>query len=179
MKKAGLVIGGLITILGLSIMLTPLRTYFLVGWVIGIILLFNGILMFGSGFRKNRRSGSKMTVGLVTTLIGGTLLITDSLQMLTQNLIVYFVAGGILFSGMVECFVGYKRIKSGIPGLPTFILGIISTAVGIFAFLYQNTTVLVIGAIVGFHIAKIGLNIFLAAYNMDKPRILDVDGSFL
>ncbi|MFI3201595.1 MAG: DUF308 domain-containing protein [Eubacteriales bacterium] len=163
MKLLGMIIGGLVTAFGLSIMFTPLRTYFLLGWIIGLVLLCNGVSMLGDGLRKSDRSLSKILVGTVTALIGTILLVSDFQQILTQIIIVYLVAGGILVSGLIECIIGYALLKNDRKGVLALIIGATSVVVGIAGLVFQNATVTVIGFIVGYHIVRIGLNIFLFA----------------
>lgn len=171
-----MIIGGIITVSGLSIMFTPLRTYFLIGWITGAVLLCNGLVLLGAGLSKRKRSLSKSIVGAVTALVGVILLATDMQQILTQIIIVYLVAGGIMFSGFIECIIGYSMVKKGKKGLPTLITGGISFAVGLGGLIYQETTVVMIGLVVGYHIVRIGLNIVLFARDMNKPTVIDLNG---
>lgn len=173
MRIFGMLIGGIIALFGLSIMITPLRTYFLIGWIIGLILLCNGVSMLFSGIKM--RSRSKKIAGLTTTLIGVILLVTDVQQILTQMIIVYIVAGGIMIVGLIECLIGYTMVKNEQGSPFTLIMGVISFLVGLFGLIFQDATVIVIGLIVGYHIIRIGLSVFTFARNMNKPIILEAD----
>lgn len=175
MRTFGMVVGGLISLFGLSIMLTPLRTYFLIGWITGAVLLCNALPMLFSGLRRKTRSLSRIIVGGITAVVALLLLFTHFQQILTQVIIVYLVAGGIMLSGFIECIIGYQMTKKGNSGLPTLITGGISFAIGLCGLIFQQTTVIVIGIIVGVHILRIGASIFFAAKNMDKPLIINLN----
>lgn len=173
MKKIGMVVGVLIAVFGLSIMLTPLRTYFLIGWIAGIVLLFNGLSVLFSGLSKRGRSTSKCIIGGVTSAIGLALLVTDLQQVLTQSVIVYMVAGGIMLSGIIECVVGYVMVKNEQKATKTLVFGGISFVLGLVGLLYKDATVIIIGVIVGYHIVRVGISIFGYAKNIDEPIVLD------
>lgn len=173
MKKIGMILGLGCILLGLCIMFTPMRIYFLLGWVTGIVFLFHGVPILASGVLHKPRIRNKIYHGATTVLIGITLLATDFLQILTQQFIVYIVAGGILISGLFECFVGYAFFKGEKKGLLMLLMGIISCVVGISGIIFQNATVMVIGGIIGFFLIKIGVSLFVYARDYDKPRVID------
>lgn len=175
MRTFGMVIGGLLSLFGLSIMFTPLRTYFLIGWITGAVLLCNALPMLFTGLNRKTRSLSKTIVGGITAIVALILLVSDFQETLTQVLIVYLVAGGIMLSGLVECIIGYQMTKKNRKGLPTLITGGISFAIGLAGLVFQDTTVWVIGLIVGVHIVRIGVTIFWGAKNMDKPKVINLN----
>lgn len=172
MKKIGMICGGLITLFGLSIIFTPLRTLFIIGSIVGLVLLCNGLSTLIGGLKKKSRS--KSIVGIVTTAVGLFLLFTEMQQTLTQVIIIYLVAGGIMLTGFIECVIGATLIKKKENGTPTLIIGFISLLIGLAGIIYKETTVIVIGAIVGYHIVRIGLNIFVFARDFDKPQVIDL-----
>lgn len=184
MKIFGLVTGALVTILGLSIMLTPLRMYFLIGWVIGIVLTCNGLSLLLSGIKKEKKNKGLTFIGIVTTLVGIILLVTDLQQLLTEIIIVYLITGGIMFSGLVECIIGFNLKKRGKNPVPALLIGGISLAVGLAGIIFHDATVKVIGLVVGYHIVRIGITIFMATYNggkvvnavkdLDSVEIIDI-----
>lgn len=172
MKKLGMLIGGLISAFGISIMATPLRTYFLIGWIAGAVFLVNGLSLLFSGMSKRNKNSGKCVVGAVTTFIGTTLLVTDLSQILTQTIIIYIVAGGILLSGIIEIIIGYSYVKNG-GTAKTIVFGLISAVIGIIGLLFKQTTLIMLGIIVGYHVLRVGISIFSYAKNIDKPIILD------
>lgn len=182
MKKIGMLIGIIISLFGLSIILTPLRTYFIVGWIAGFILLCNGLPLLLVGVRKRTRSLSKCIIGAITTIMGIVLLITDAQHMLTEAIIVYCIAGSIILSGLVECLVAFKMLKNKQNGIQTLITGILSLCIGLGSLIFKDTTVIVIGVIVGYHIIRTGVNIFLFSrnidryfYNKSKPDVINLN----
>lgn len=174
MKTFGMIIGGIITLIGLSIMVTPLRTYFLIGWITGVVLFFNGLSMVCMGLRKNR-SLSKCLVGTVTCIVGFILLASDFQQTITQVIIVNLVAGGIILSGIIECIVGYCLVKANRQGIPTLVTGGVSFAVGLAGIVFKDATVIVIGLIVGFQMVRIGASIFMYARDIGKPKVVNLN----
>lgn len=174
MVKAGMLIGGLIALAGIGTMLTPLRTYFLIGWVTGCVLLFHGLSTLGMGLIGKNRSLSKCIVGLISSVIGVVMLVLDQQNTIAQHIIVYFVAGGILLSGLVECFIGWALRKKEKPWVSTFLFGVISLGVGLAGIVFQQATVVIIGVVVGYHIFRVGYTMFQFFYTYDKPRVIDL-----
>lgn len=177
MKKTGLVVGILVILLGLSVIFTPIRTYFLIGWMIGLIFLVNGASVLFVGFRKKPKNKSQMSIGLTFTILGIVLLVSDNLYILSQNIIVYLVAGGILLSGLIECFIGVKLVKAK-RGFFTLLFGIISCCVGLAGLLHKEATSMLMSAVVGYFIIKIGVSIFMFARDFEKPQVIKVKDSF-
>lgn len=177
MRKFGMIGGGLIALLGLGIILTPLRTFFIIGTIVGLVLLCNGLSTLFGGLKKKSRS--KSIVGIVTTAVGLFLLFTEMQQTLTEVIIIYLVAGGIMLTGFIECVIGVNLMKKKENGIPTLIIGAISFAIGLGGIIYKETTVMVIGAIVGYHIVRIGLNIFVFARDFDKPQVITLKESII
>lgn len=178
MQKLGMFCGVVISLIGLSIMFTPFRVYVLLGWLVGFIMLSHGFSTLFSGI--NTKSRWRCVTGGVTMVIGGILVVSDMFEVLTQNIIIYLVAGGIIISGLIECFVGYSLLKEKEKrknGVICFGMGSLSLAVGFFGLFYKNATVLVIGAIVGFHIVKMGVNLFVYARDYYKPKVIDLNES--
>lgn len=177
MRKFGMIFGGLITLFGLSIMFTPLRTFFIIGSIVGLVLLCNGLSTLIGGLKKKSRS--KSIEGIVTTAVGLFLLFSEMQETLTESLIIYLVAGAIVLTGLIECFIGRNLMKNKNNGIPTLIIGIISITIGVAGIIFKETTVMVIGAIVGYQIVKIGLNIFVFARDFDKPQVIDLKESII
>ncbi len=174
MRTFGMILGGLIALFGLSIILTPLRSYFLIGWITGVVLLFNGLPMLLSAIRRKNRS--RIIMGLITTIVGAILLISDFNHILTQVVMVYLIAGGIMLSGIIELLIGYIAYKNTGTGKLALIFGGISFCIGLAGIIFKNATIYIIGVIVGYHIVRIGIAIFMTARDINKPDIIDVDG---
>lgn len=172
MRLFGMVMGAIISLIGLSIMFTPLRTYFVIGWITGMVLLFQGVPMFFSGLK--RKSRGKMIAGMITTIVAILLLVSDLQQILTMTITVYLVAGGILLSGLVEFIIGLQLLKKDRNGLLPVVTGGVSIAIGLAGLIFKETTVVVIGVIVGVHILRIGVSVFFQAKNMDKPQVINL-----
>lgn len=174
MRIFGMIIGGLIALFGLSIILTPLRTYFLIGWITGCVLLCNGLpILFSAIRRKNR---SRIIMGLITSIIGIILLVSDFQQVLTQVVMVYLIAGGIMLSGIIELIIGYITYKNTGKGKIALIFGGISFCIGLAGIIFKDATIYIIGVIVGYHIVRIGISVFMTARDINKPDIIDIDG---
>lgn len=159
MRKFGMVVGALIAVFGVSVMATPLRTYFIISWIIGCVLLCNGLGTVINGLAKKSRSITKCIAGLTTAIIGIVLLATD----FEQTLIVYLVAGGIMISGLVETIYASSLKKREEKYLKPAIMGVISFIVGLVGIFLQDATVTIIGIVVGYYIVRIGLSVFTFA----------------
>lgn len=115
-------------------------------------------------------------MGLITSIVGAILLVSDFNHILTQVVMVYLIAGGIMLSGIIELLIGYIAYKKTGTGKLALIFGSISFCIGLAGIIFKNATIYIIGVIVGYHIVRIGLAIFMTARDINKPDIIDVDG---
>lgn len=173
MKKIYFILGMLVSLFGLSIMITPLRTYFIIGWMIGSLLLLVGVPTLLTGIFKKQRSISRILVGAIPTVIGFLLVSTDLQQTLTQNLVIFFIAGGIVLTGLSECFIGCVLFKQQKKGFLTILVGLISVGVGLASMYYSEASAFVLGLVVGYHILRMGISLLMLAKDYDKPHILE------
>lgn len=177
MRKFGIILGLIIAVAGLSIMVTPLRMYFIVGWLVGCVFLVNGFSMFVSGFAKGTISTRKRIIGAITALIGIALLVTDLQKILTQIIIVNLISGGIMFSGIIEFIFVLRTIKrnelSIMHSIKMSIYSILSILIGITGLVFKDYTVIIIGMIVGYNVFRTGMIIFSHSRKLDKPIIID------
>lgn len=174
MKKIYFILGLLVSLFGLSIMVTPLRTYFIIiGWMIGSLLLLVGVPTLLTGIFKKQRSISRILVGAIPTVIGFLLVSTDLQQTLTQNLVIFFIAGGIVLTGLSECIIGCVLFKQQKKGFLTILVGLISVGVGLASMYYSDASAFVLGLVVGYHILRMGISLLMLAKDYDKPHILE------
>lgn len=174
MKKFLMIVGAIISLFGLSIMFTPLRTYFILGWITGCVLICTGGSLLLTGLKRRNRSLGLCLMGTVTLVVGLVILGSDLQQSMPETVIVHLVAGGILISGLVECILGYFLMKRGEKALVNFLGGLGSFALGLGGLLFQDMAVIVIGVVVGYHITRMGLQIFFWGKNLDKPQVIDL-----
>lgn len=175
MTKIGMIIGILISLFGVSIILTPFKTYFILGSIAGFVLLINGVPSLIVNLIRKDRKLFKIIVPAITTFLGFILVATDMAQVLTQTIIVYIIAGGIIITGLIECISSLAVIKKDKRAIETLVIGIISLILGFLCITFKETTVVIIGASVGFYILRIGLNLFVFARDYNKPYIIDSD----
>ncbi len=178
MRLTGLIIGGLIVAAGLAFILTPLRMYLIIGWLVGSLLIV-GMLVEVVKHLKCKSFGKMQIIEAVVMLgLGIALIATDLQQTLTQVVIVYIVAGGLAISGLIKLIVAYISVKKGKKALGIIVNGALSLLIGIAGFVFKNAVATIIGVLVGFHIANFGLTIFIAAWHMKKTIVATINGEY-
>lgn len=172
LKKVGYFFSVVLVLFGLCIIFTPLRIYFLLGWVAGAVILCNGLSSLIAQFTQKKKSRSKIITGLVGTVIGVILLVSDLQQSITESFIVYLVTAGIALTGLVECGFGLLFWKKDKSALIPLVMGMISLGIAVLALANQEATSTIISAIVGFYVMKMGASVFVFTKDYDKPRVI-------
>ncbi len=172
LKRVGYFFSVVLVLFGLSIMFTPLRVYFLLGWVAGAVILCNGLSSLINQFNQKTKSRSKIITGLVGTIVGGILLVSDFRENITESFVVYLITAGITLTGLVECGFGLLFWKKDKAALIPLVMGLVSLGIAVLALANQEATSTIISVIVGFYVMKMGASVFVFTRDFDKPRVI-------
>lgn len=170
MKIAGIVLGVIMTILGIYAACVPLEASQIIIWVIAIMIIVNGIESVVDGLSSfPKRNTGKIVLGVLVILAGAFIIFGKFMRLLT-NMVFGFVIGGILvLYGIFQIFLGVqtKNISKG-AGLVSIICGVISVIGGILAIGHPFFTMALIGYVMAFNLIMQGVNMIVIAVNRDR-----------
>lgn len=110
MKIAGIVLGVIMTILGIYAACVPLEASQIIIWIIAIMIIVNGIESVVDGLSSfPKRNTGKIVLGVLVILAGAFIIFGKFMRLLT-NMVFGFVIGGILvLYGIFQIFWEYKQ----------------------------------------------------------------------
>lgn len=171
MRVLTIILGILLTILGLYCMFTPGITFLSVGWIIGLLLLITGVNSIVDYFGTRALGFSTwvdLLFGIVTALLGLVLLFNQGARFITDMVAVYLLAAWILVGGIFLIAASLNLRKVGAGWVWMLVLGILSAIVGFLAFVYPGITAIAIGLMIGLFILLEGVSMILWGASMDK-----------
>ena len=168
MKAVTIVTGILTAILGFAAMFMPVRMFLALGWLIGIVLMINGVEISVNGFsgKKNIWQG---ILGIVVA-IGGLILLCDlGARVLTDVMIAAFVGAAIILSGICLIVNAVKNFKNS-KGMAVayIILAILEILAGGFAMMHPLLTMLSVGIIIAVNLLVQGISLTVMGFSMEK-----------
>lgn len=166
MKIVGIIIGGLVACVGVYAICSPLATFLTIGWIVGALLLSNGITIALQALKQEKKDVFACILGIICALAGLSLLFNGFSRFLTDMMVIYFIAASVLCSGVVQCIAGYKMYKALHAGIPVIICGVLSILLGIFACGHPLFTVVTVGYIIGFNLLMQGVGTIIAALSI-------------
>ncbi len=169
--KAILIITGILTaILGFYAMSVPFMTFLAIGWVLGMMLLINGIENIVLGITQKSKDVWGYLLGGALIILGCILLFNGIQRFLTDVMFAYLVGAGIGVAGvyrLVETFTAkYKDTWKTVLGI---ILGVLYVITGIFAFCHPFVTMVSVGMIMGISCVLYGVELIMLAF-VKKPE---------
>lgn len=168
MKAVTIVTGILTAILGFVAMFMPVRIFLTLGWLIGIVLMINGIEMSINGFsgKKNIWQG---ILGIIVA-IGGLILLFDlGARVFTDVMIAAFVGASIIVSGIyliVNAIANFKKSKG--MAVVYIILAVLEILAGAFAMMHPLLTMLSVGIIIAVNLLMQGISLTAVGFSMEK-----------
>ncbi len=167
MKVINIILGVLLSILGIWCMFTPFTTFLaffeLAGWFIGLgltIMGISGIVSYFSKHKEGNVTGWDLTAGILT-LIFGILVLSNSFIQLSLDIfmfwfcIIWLIAIGIL---KIANSISLKQIGSSVWGF-VLTVGILAVLLGIFAIFNVGAFAIAEGWIISFFILMSGFNL--------------------
>ncbi|MDO4807201.1 MAG: DUF308 domain-containing protein [Coriobacteriales bacterium] len=157
----GILAGVFLIITGVLSLFTPLRSYGMVGWLIAIALVSDGVakIMVWYDYRKIGISDTWALVGgILSALVGILLICSVNGRLATDVIIAYAIAMWIVFAGIVRIArsITMRDIQKNLGtmlgsnwGL-ALIVGIIMVVFGVFCMIYPGVVMVAIGWWIGF-----------------------------
>ena len=156
MKRAIIIITGILTvILGVYAMCVPFRTFLGLGWILGALLLSNGVELIAT----SRKSIGQIILGAVIGIGGAVILFNGAQRLLTDVILAYVAGASVMIYGLNLLMRGVRvvRFNTG-AGILSILSGVLSIIAGIFAVGHPFMTMISVGYIIAFNIIMHGIN---------------------
>ena len=159
MKTISIILGILTGILGACAVAMPFRTFLGIGWVVGMLFLFNGVEMLATGLAAKKKDVWQVIFGICVVILGLVILFSGWQRFLTDVMFVYLIGGSILMHGIYQLIIGFKVWgESKGRAIAGIILGIISMIAAMFAMAHPIMTMFTLGYIIGFALIFQGID---------------------
>lgn len=170
-KTIALITGILTVLLGIYTIVRPLRTFLSVGWILGFLLLVNGIELVVISLSKEKKEVGAIVLGVLEAIGGLILLFSGVQRFLTDLTAAYLVGICILIYGIYQIINGtriYKESKG--KGVLGIICGIVSILISLMSFAHPVLTMFSVGYMIAFSILMQGVNMIVLAVSIGKKN---------
>ena len=178
MRIVSIIMGVLLLVGGVYCMLTPIATYAVLSWLIGLSMVVEGIgsVILWNELRKEGLSSGWMLAGaIISILLGVFLLGSYAAQFALDVFIAYFIAIWFVVGGIARIVtalsartqqnqVAYGATQTSWVAL--LVLGIISVILGILCLFNPLAIVIGFGFMLGLSIAFTGVGLIVCAVRM-------------
>ena len=168
MKIFAIITGILTAILGCFAIAMPLRTFLGIGWILGALVLVNGITGAITAFSKK----NDVWQGVFSILIaigGGVILFNTFSRVMTDMFLAYIAGFVIIVYGVNSIISAISRLKeSTAMGVIGIICGVLSVFAGVFSIMHPVFTMISLGYIIGFSVIMQGVNMIVIACSVKK-----------
>jgi uncharacterized membrane protein HdeD (DUF308 family) len=175
MKILAIVLGILMILSGVFCLASPGLTYMTLAWVIGVCMVVESIgdLCTYQGRRAlGIADGWSLAGAIITLLLGIVLMISNTMQLTVDSLLVVFAAIWLIVMGVTRIIVAMRmhQMREMLPKeirgsrwVWTLILGILLIVCGILGILNPTVLMLAIGLMIGLSIIISGANLIALA----------------
>lgn len=165
-----MIITGILTVLlGIYAVVRPFRTFLSIGWLLGALLLINGIELVILSLSKEKKDMGGCILGILEGIGGAFLLFSGIQRFLTDIAVIYLVAGCILVYGIFQIVGGAKVLKvSKGKGILGIVCGVLSIIITLMVCNHPLLTMISMGYIIAFSILMQGINMIVAAINIGE-----------
>lgn len=176
MKILGIILGVMVVVGGVFCMLTPILTFASLGWVIGAVMVAEGIAnIFTWSSRKNAgfADGWTLAGAILSTVLGLAIVCSGFLQFAVDDILAYLVAFWLIAGGFARIFAAFSlrgMYKDGAPvgknwGL-ILLAGICVVVMGFICLFHPLLTMASAGFLVGLGIVSAGCSLIAASLSM-------------
>lgn len=168
MKIFAIIIGVLTAILGCFALAMPLAVFLGIGWILGALLLINGITGAITSFSK--KNDALQGIFNILIAIGGGIILFNTFSRVMTDMFLAYLAGFVIIVYGIEIIIcAIKGMKlSTAMGVVGIICGVLSIVAGVFAIMHPVFTMISVGYIIGFSVIMQGINMIIIACSVKK-----------
>ena len=168
MKTLAIITGVLTAILGVIAFTMPLRVFLSLGWILGILILINGVETVIGAF-SGKKDIWQCIFGIIIAIGGGTILFNTVSRVITDAILAYLAGFVIIAYGINAIISGCRNMKkSKSMGILAIICGVLSILAGAFSLMHPVITMITLGYIIAFNVIMQGINMIVIAVSVGK-----------
>ena len=180
-KVMAIIFGVLMICTGIACMVTPTTTYSMLGYIIGVGMIFDGIgSIFAFSGMRGGKNGWLLAGGILSLIFGMWIVSSDALQQDLNVFFAYYIAVWMLVRGiLILVYAGrvlrfHKNLgttKLGTHWWIATILGALMVVLGILSLIKPVVTVVSVGILMGLSVLLTGIELVnMAIYlpNLDE-----------
>ena len=168
MKTLAIITGVLTAIFGVIAFTMPLRVFLSLGWILGILILINGVETVIGAF-SGKKDIWQCIFGIIIAIGGGTILFNTVSRVITDAILAYLAGFVIIAYGINAIISGCRNMKkSKSMGILAIICGVLSILAGAFSLMHPVITMITLGYIIAFNVIMQGINMIIMAIFVGK-----------
>ena len=170
MKTLTIITGILTAILGIMAFAMPLRVFLGMGWILGALILVNGVETIIGAF-KGKKDIWQCIFGIIITIGGGIILFNTASRVMTDAILATLAGMVVIAHGISAIVSGCKGMKeSKGMGILAIIVCVLSILAGCFSVMHPVMTMIALGYIIAFNVIMQGINMVVMAFAADKIK---------
>lgn len=173
MKVITIILGSMIIIGGVYCLFVPGATFLTLGWLVGISLVIAGINAIMAYVAK-RKIGTTtvwdLLGGILTLLLGILVLANIFAQLLTDAMLIYLFATGIMLAGIFRIVASTRLKKLGLSWVWMLVVGVLTVLVGLYSLFHPILTAISLGYLIGFWVIASGINLLSLGISMNSRK---------
>lgn len=149
-------------ICGVSCICTPVMTFLEAGYFLVILLLVYGIGAIVKAVME-KEYGLPFLFGILSIILGIVIMVVPGLKLMTDGMLIYFMAVWFLLQGAVGIFMAVRQKKSeeSKGWVWVLILGILGVLVGIYSLVHPMLLAFTFGILVGLYFIESGISMIV------------------
>lgn len=173
MRVVGVILGAALLVLGVYCLVTPVETFAMLSWLIGLAMLVDGVsnALTWNERRKYGFADGWTLVGAIASIALGVLVLGSlAAQIVIDTILAYLVAAWLVIGGItrIAAAIGLRNLNRtdrtiGGNWLVLMLLGILVTAMGIACFIHPTFAMVGVGIILGLSIIVAGCSVIAAS----------------
>ena len=171
MRIIKVVLGALLAVGGIYCMLTPIATYSVLAWLIGLAMIVEGvggIITWSSRRELGLANGWTLAGSIVSIVLGVVLLGSYVLQFALDAFIAYLIAIWLVVAGVtriVAAIAVRSQGKEGASGwIAQIVLGVLIAILGVLCIFNPLSVVAGVGMMLGISIVFVGIDLVFSAF---------------
>ncbi|MBR3952517.1 MAG: DUF308 domain-containing protein [Oscillospiraceae bacterium] len=170
MKTLAIITGILTAILGIIAFTMPLRVFLGIGWILGALILINGVETVVGAF-SGKKDIWQCILGIIIAVGGGIILFNTISRVMTDAILAYLAGIIIIAYGISAIVSGFKGMKeSKTMGILAIICGVLSIIAGCFSVMHPVITMVSLGYLIAFNVIMQGINMVVMAFAAGKMK---------
>lgn len=170
-----IILGIIVVIGGIYCLMTPGITYLSLAWLLGLVMVVDGIANIVTWFQLRKdgySNGWALAAAVVSVVLGVVVLCSFAVQMAVDLFIAYMLAAWLIVSGIARILFGWrmrtlhKKMDTQIIGKnwwAAFVLGILLVIVGVLSLVNPTALMLATGMMIGLAIIIAGVSVIALA----------------